>query len=68
MAKDEASLVRAGECYTLPEFRRRTGLENAAIRSARRAGLIVRRVGRRSYVLGDDFLEFLRTHADRVTA
>jgi len=48
--------------YTLEDVRAILGLGAAALRSARRKGLIVRRVGRRSFVLGRDLLAYVEEH------
>lgn len=55
----EMGPIREGECYPLELFKRNTGLSVWAFREAKRAGLKVRRVGRRGYVLGADWLAFL---------
>jgi hypothetical protein len=44
--------------YPLPLFMELTGLSNAAMRQARRKGLKVYTVGRRSYVRGQDWSDF----------
>lgn len=54
-----AGVISCGEVYTLREFQARSGLGEAALRTARRAGLRVVRFKNRSYVRGQDFLEFL---------
>lgn len=61
MVADEP--IKAGEAYPLKVFQRISGLQDGALREARRNGLPVRRVGIRSYVLGEDWLNFLRVHA-----
>jgi len=58
--------VRADSLYTLEELSRRLGLGTAALRTARRSGLVVRRIGRRSYVLGRDLIDYVDRNADRV--
>ena len=61
-------VISANEIYTLDEFERRSGLGKAATREARRSGLKVRRIeltrplGLRSYVLGSDWIEYVRQH------
>jgi hypothetical protein len=45
--------------YSLESFKRASGLGTAALREARRTGLVVRRVGVRSFILGRDFLAWL---------
>jgi len=60
---DGFSTIEPGVAYSLDDFKRRTGMGAAAIRTARRhaeSPLAVRRVGRRSYILGDDFIAYLR--------
>ena len=47
--------------YTLDEIRHRLKLCDHAMRQARRAGLKVRRIGRRGYVLGSDIIQFIAT-------
>lgn len=51
--------IKADAMYTLEELRSRTGLGLAALRTARRSGLKVRRVGRRGYVLGKDLMAYV---------
>ena len=53
-------VIRADECYTVPELRRRAALGDYAFREARKAGLRIVEFGRKRYVLGQDWLEFLR--------
>lgn len=48
--------------YPLPDLQARTGLGNAAMRTARRAGLVVKYAGGRGYVLGRDFIEYVETN------
>ena len=49
--------------YTFAEFKWRLGMSDAALRAARRRGLKVLRSGKRAYVCGQDFLDFLRDEA-----
>jgi hypothetical protein len=58
--------IIADAIYPLPEFMRRTGLQKQSIREMRRTGLIVRRIGRRSYVRGADFIAWYSEHAPKV--
>jgi hypothetical protein len=53
--------------YPLPLFMKHTGLAKSAIRMMRRSGLIVRRVGRRSYIRGRDFCSWFDDHAEQVS-
>lgn len=61
-----AEPIIANAIYTLREFMRRTGLEEASVRKMRKAGLIVRRIGRKSFVLGSDFLDWYNNRAEQV--
>lgn len=56
-----AGVVTADALYTLPEIKERLKLGPHALRMARRAGLKVRRIGRRGYVLGRDLIAFIET-------
>jgi len=51
--------VSADEMLTLDAIKHRLGLGVHALRSARRNGLKVRRLGRRSYVLGKDLMDYI---------
>ena len=51
--------------YALELFKAITGLKTTAIRQARRAGLKILIVGRRRFVRGSDFLEYLDRLADQ---
>ena len=54
-------VIVADAVYTLGEAQRRLRLGQHAMRQARRAGLKVRRIGRRGYVLGGDILAFVES-------
>lgn len=58
----ERVVIERGKVYPLPQFSEMSGLGARAIRSARRKGLRVRRVGRRGFVSGDDFIDYLEQH------
>lgn len=60
---DAPGLVAGDTLYTLAEIQDRLKLGQHAMRQARRAGLRVRRIGRRGYVLGRDVLEFIESAA-----
>ena len=53
--------IADNELYTLAEIQERLKLGQHALRQARRAGLPVRRIGRRGYVLGSDVLAFVES-------
>ncbi len=56
-------VIETTKVYGLEDFRRITGMGTAAMRQARRNGLIVRRVGLRSFIRGADFDAYVRDHA-----
>lgn len=58
---DAPGLIVADSLYTLAEIQARLKLGQYAMRQARRAGLRVRRIGRRTYVLGRDVIQFCET-------
>lgn len=61
----ELSSIEPDVAYCLDDFKKRTGMGAAAIRTARRKRerpLIVRRVGKRAYILGRDFIAYLEHH------
>ena len=51
--------ISVAETYPLPIFQRLTGLSSWAFRQAKRRGLKVKTVGRRKYVRGSDWEEYL---------
>jgi len=55
--------IRADAAYPLPIFQDRTGLSRWAIRQARAKGLRTAKVGRRRFVRGNDWIEFLDAQA-----
>ena len=59
--------VSSAETYPLADFKRRTGLGDWGMRQARKNGLRVAKVGKRRFVRGVDWFEFLgrtgETHA-----
>ncbi len=59
----EPGVISADCAYDLAQVKNRLGLGPAAIRTARRKGLIVRRIGRKSFVMGRDILTYLDQHA-----
>jgi len=56
-------VISGDQAYSLSQVKARIGLGTAALRTARRKGLIVRRIGRRSFVMGRDLLQYLDDHA-----
>ena len=57
------AVICADKAYGLATFQTLAGLGTDAMRECRRQGLPVRRVGRRSFVLGADWLRYLEEHA-----
>ena len=61
---DMPGVIVADALYTLQEVQQRLRLGAAAMRQARRQGLILRKIGRRKYLLGRDILAWLESTAD----
>ena len=57
-ATKKPGVIDANSLYTLDEVHQRLGLGKAALRTARRQGLVVKRIGRRGYVRGSDLLSW----------
>ncbi len=55
--------VREDEVVPLAELDARLGLGPSAIRTARRQGLKVHRIGRRKFVIGRDLIAFLESRS-----
>jgi hypothetical protein len=53
--------IAADRVYRLAEFQKATGLGPASVRQMKRRGFVVRRIGRIKFVIGSDFLTFLRS-------
>lgn len=53
-------VIRADEAYRLDEFKRRMGMNDDAMRKAKRQGLRPRKSGRRKFIIGDEAIEYLR--------
>lgn len=51
--------IESGKAYTLDRFMEITKIKRFAMDSARKNGLVVRKAGRRCFVLGQDFLDYL---------
>lgn len=52
--------VHPGVLYRADELKGRMGWSDAALRAARRRGLVVRREGKRAYVLGEDVITYIK--------
>ena len=62
-----AGVINPDELYTLQAFRRRLGIREATVRSARRAGLRVYYVHKHAYVYGRDWIDYVLNSQDRRT-
>lgn len=51
--------IKRGVAYPMPVFMQLSGLGRKAISKLRREGMDVRKAGRNSYILGDDFHDAL---------
>ena len=56
----DVQAIRADELYRLDDFKALSGLGSHAMRSAHRAGLKVTHVGRRAFVRGADFMQYVQ--------
>lgn len=54
--------IDTGRLYPLENFKAIAGLGQHAMRQVRRAGLPIKRIGRVKYVLGDDYIQFVKDH------
>lgn len=52
-------VINPDELYTLRAFKRRLGVSDATLRSARRAGLRVRYLHKQGYVHGRDWIQYV---------
>ncbi|QEG35269.1 hypothetical protein [Bythopirellula goksoeyrii] len=52
-------VIHADAVYTLEEVKKRMRLGAAALRTARRHGLKVHRVGSRNYIIGKEFIDYI---------
>ncbi len=62
MDNPQGIVIDGGAIYDLPALKR-LGWGTAALRTARRNGLLVRRSGRKSWVFGRDLLAYLEKTA-----
>jgi hypothetical protein len=62
--KEAPGTIERGVFYTLPEFQNRIRWNRHAMRQARKAGLRVRYMHGRAYVLGDDLFAYIDTLDD----
>ena len=62
---DVAGVINPEELYTLDAFKRRLGVRDATLRSARRAGLQVHYVHKHAYIHGRDWIDYVLKSQDR---
>jgi hypothetical protein len=55
--------IDSSTVYTLERFMSVTGLKRVALDTARRNGLTVRKIGRRCFIYGQDFIDHLLSPA-----
>ena len=65
-ATPAGGIIKADEAYPLDYVKQDLNLGAAALRTARRNGLKVKKIGRKSYVMGKDLLQYLDEHATTV--
>lgn len=63
--RETLGIILADATYPLPEFQRVSGLGDAAVRKARRQGLLVHQVGSRKFVRGQDWNDFLSKRSNQ---
>lgn len=59
MPSNHHQVIREDESYTIVEFCKRIGIGDYALRRYRREGLRIIAIGKKRFVLGKDWLEFL---------
>ncbi len=59
--------ICANEVYPLSLFIKRAGLHRASVKQMRLKGLKIKRIGRRSYVYGSDFIDWFTTQPELIT-
>jgi len=57
------AVVRPEELYPLSVFQKRFGIGECTLRSARSAGLVVRYIHKRAYLLGRDWIQYILKNA-----
>jgi hypothetical protein len=56
-----AGVIRRDAVYRVDELKERMGWRDAAFRAARRRGLKVHHVGKRTYITGEDLFAYITT-------
>lgn len=60
----QAGVINPDELYTLQAFKKRLGIADATVRSARRAGLRVTYLHRQGYIFGRDWIDYVLKSQD----
>lgn len=60
-------VVHPEDLYRADELKGRMGWSDSALRAARRRGLVVRREGKRAYILGEDVIAYIKRKDERAT-
>jgi hypothetical protein len=61
-SKDTAlGAIQSDSVYPLPVFKKKVGLDAWSLREAKKRGLKIRKIGRRRFIVGSDFIEYLRS-------
>ncbi len=58
-AEGPSGVINPEELYTLDAFKRRLGVRDATLRTARRAGLRVYYVHKHAYIHGRDWIDYV---------
>lgn len=58
-ASELSGVINPHELYTLDAFKRRLGVRDATLRTARRAGLRVYYVHKHAYIYGRDWIDYV---------
>ena len=62
MPTERLAPIEPDTLYPLSVFENLAGLGRHAMREARKLGLVARKVGSRKFVLGSDFIDFVKEH------
>jgi hypothetical protein len=54
-----SGVIQADSLYTLEEFKKRLQVKDATLRAARRAGLQIRYLHGRAFIIGRDWIEYV---------
>lgn len=66
--KKPGEKIEPQSLYSLEEFKRVSGMGNWALRSARKAGLQMLKIGNRKFVKGQSFIDFIESQNEHSAA